>query len=169
MDIKKMYEAQANLDAYISKNNPVKLSKAEMFEKTKLALLVEIGELANATRCFKHWSVKSPESRERLLDEYADILHFYLSIGNQIGYTYNLYMEDVKGADRSTEKAFNFLYYWVSSLIYDGYAINQYNDYSKTGFGLEMLAGQLGFEDREIEAAYWAKHEVNYQRQKEGY
>lgn len=167
MNIKKMYEAQAKLDEYISKNNPVKLSKEEMFAKTKLALLVEIGELANATRCFKYWSVKEPESKERLLDEYADILHFYLSIGNQIGYTYNLYKQDFEGTARSTEKAFNFVYFWVSSLMYDGYEINRY--YSKIGVGLELLAKQLGFEKREIEAAYWAKHEVNYQRQKAGY
>lgn len=137
-----------------------------MFEKTKLALLVEIGELANATRCFKHWSVKDPESKERLLDEYADILHFYLSIGNQIGYTYNLYVEDVEDTAGSTEKAFNFVYFWVGSLINDGYA---QIDYAQIGICLEMLAEQLGFEDREIEAAYWSKHEVNYQRQKAGY
>ena len=177
MDIKKMYEAQAKLDAYISEKNPVKYTKNEMFEKTKLALLVEIGELANATRCFKHWSVKEPESKDRLLDEYADILHFYLSIGNQVGFTYNLHIEAFEGTARSREKAFdsvhvwafNFAYVWVSSISYYGSDINRYNDYSIIGVALEMLAKQLGFEKREIEAAYWAKHEINYQRQKAGY
>jgi len=47
-----------------------------------LALFTEVGEFANATKCFKYWSNKPPESKERLLDEYVDILHFYLSIGN---------------------------------------------------------------------------------------
>lgn len=50
------------------------MTDEELLDKTTLALLVEVGELANATCCFKHWSVKGPESRERLLDEYSDIL-----------------------------------------------------------------------------------------------
>jgi len=52
-----------------------------------LALFTEVAEFANATRCFKYWSKKDMESKERLLDEYVDILHFYLSIGNTMKFT----------------------------------------------------------------------------------
>ena len=54
----------------------MRVQKDERF----LALLVEIGELANATRAFKYWSLKPAEERARLLDEYADGLHFFLSL-----------------------------------------------------------------------------------------
>ena len=45
---------QEELDSYIIKNRNIVMSKEELLEKTTLALLVEVGELANATRCFKH-------------------------------------------------------------------------------------------------------------------
>lgn len=54
-----------------------------------LALFTEVGEFANATRCFKYWSIKPPESKERLLDEYIDIFFFWLSIGNTMKFNVN--------------------------------------------------------------------------------
>lgn len=43
------------------------------FEKNCLELSVEIGEAANASRCFKYWSIKSM-NREELLEEIADCI-----------------------------------------------------------------------------------------------
>ncbi len=54
-------------------------------KKKMLALLVEIGELANETRCFKYWSNKPASEREVILEEYVDGLHFILSIGIDLG------------------------------------------------------------------------------------
>ena len=34
-----------------------------------LALLAEVGEFANETRCFKFWSVKGPSEKEVLAEE----------------------------------------------------------------------------------------------------
>ncbi len=44
----------------------------ETIEKNIVELLVELGELANETRCFKYWSNKKPSDREDILEEYAD-------------------------------------------------------------------------------------------------
>ena len=41
--------------------------------KNKLELLVELGELANETKCFKYWSKKMP-NKDLVLEEYADTL-----------------------------------------------------------------------------------------------
>ena len=49
--------------------------------KRLLALIIEIGELANETRCFKFWSNKGASPKEITMDEYADGLHFFLSLG----------------------------------------------------------------------------------------
>ncbi|TFG83378.1 MAG: dUTPase, partial [Erysipelotrichales bacterium] len=46
-----------------------------------LALCVEIGELANETRCFKYWSVRPPSQKDVLLEELEDSIHFLLSLG----------------------------------------------------------------------------------------
>lgn len=59
----------------------------DLLTEKLLALQVEVSELANATRCFKYWSMKGPEQRERLLEEYADVLHFFLSVGLALGFT----------------------------------------------------------------------------------
>lgn len=52
------------------------------FSENKLALLVELGELANEIKTFKYW--KNPENREcdmsKLREEFADCMHFALSL-----------------------------------------------------------------------------------------
>ena len=53
-DLTDLYKKQAELDAAIAANHNI------TYETTRprriLALLVEFGEFANATRCFKYWS-----------------------------------------------------------------------------------------------------------------
>ncbi|EGO87963.1 hypothetical protein G8S49_01360 [Clostridium botulinum C] len=87
MDLKEFLDKQGQLDRYILNNKEVNISDKELLTDTLLALQVEVSELANATRVFKYWSNKGPESRERILDEYSDIVHFLLSIANQLGFT----------------------------------------------------------------------------------
>ena len=66
-------------------NNPV--GGKELLTNTLLGLQVEVSELAQATRCFKYWSTKPPESRERILEEYVDVFHMMLCFANQMGFT----------------------------------------------------------------------------------
>lgn len=168
MNLEKMYKMQSELDKYIIKNRNIVISEEELLEKTILALLVEVGELANATRCFKHWSLKGPESKERLLDELADVWHFYLSIGNQMvakctdkplvltGYTLTrLFIKTYEKTSRLTEIE-------SSSLFIR-------NTYKSLGVLIYSLGKELGFTDAEVEQAYLKKHEENYRRQREGY
>lgn len=87
MELKKLYNMQSKLDDFIQKRRKEKMDSNELLVDTLLALQVEVSELANATRAFKHWSNKGPMPKEVLLDEYADVMHFFLSIGNQLGFT----------------------------------------------------------------------------------
>ena len=52
-----------------------------MYEKNCLELIVEICEFANESKCFKYWTVKSP-NKEMLLEEYADCLSMLFCIFN---------------------------------------------------------------------------------------
>ncbi len=78
MELKTLFTMQRELDAYIQKSQSV---KEDVFKEKGLALLVELAELANETRCFKFWSAKGPSEREVILEEYVDSIHFILSLG----------------------------------------------------------------------------------------
>ncbi|EGO86230.1 hypothetical protein G8S49_11255 [Clostridium botulinum C] len=86
MELKKFLEMQKKLDAVIVEKHYGKIEQKEFLNERLLGLHVEVSELANATRCFKYWSTKEPESKERILDEYADVMHLWLSVGQTLGF-----------------------------------------------------------------------------------
>ena len=88
-DLTDLFDKQAALDKTIAENHKITYKSTRY--KRILALLVEFGEFANSTRCFKYWSNKGSEPKERVLDEYADGLHFFLSLGIDIQTKKKLY------------------------------------------------------------------------------
>src|SRR5699024_5876901 len=78
-DWTKLFNMQAKLDQYIAENHNL-TKKDNLVSKRYLALLVELGELANETRCFKFWSTKAPSHNDVILEEYVDGVHFILSL-----------------------------------------------------------------------------------------
>ena len=163
MDLNKLYEKQAELDKHILEKHNIKMSKEELLDNTILALLVEVGELANTTRCFKHWSTKGMMDKEVVIEELADCLHFYLSIGNQIGAEY--FVDDLDNDEDSKIVIFQNIYYWIMRFNHS----NDKSLYQEIGAWLMILADSLNFTDEEVEQAYLKKHEENYKRQREGY
>lgn len=73
-----IYEENKKIDDIFNKT--YNKDDRKYVESNILELLVELGELANETRCFKYWSSKKPSEKEIILDEYADcflmILYF---------------------------------------------------------------------------------------------
>ena len=67
IDFKDLFIKQKELDLDIQQRHNVTYENT--MSRRSLSLLVEIGELANATRCFKYWSNKPSESKERVYDE----------------------------------------------------------------------------------------------------
>lgn len=174
MNLDKLYKMQEKLDQHIIEKHNIKMSEEELLDNTILALLVEVGELANTTRCFKHWSTKRMMEKEIVLDELADVLHFYLSIGNQIGVRVNdfplieqgLY-EVLKDEDLKLLDVFTSLYYNVSRLNVE-IPLDE-NLYINITQDIYLLTRLLNFTNEEVEQAYLKKHEENYKRQAEGY
>lgn len=164
MNLNKLYKLQAELDKHILDKHKIEMSKEELLDNTILALLVEVGELANTTRCFKHWSTKGMMEKEIILDELADVWHFYLSIGNQINIKVGKGdLVEVCETKRETTLIFKALFYCISQLDDD------YGYYKEIGGWLKILSNSLNFTDKEVEQAYLKKHEENYKRQREGY
>ncbi len=156
-----LFAAQRKLDEEIAVNHGI--SYATTREKRTLALLVEVGELANATRCFKYWSNKNGESHERILDEYADGLHFFLSLGIDINSKkacYNL----TKHKDNLSEQ-FLLIYQNISRFMKKSDDLS----YQRAFQSFLNLIPLLGFRFSTIEKAYFKKLGENYQRQAHNY
>jgi dimeric dUTPase (all-alpha-NTP-PPase superfamily) len=161
MNIEKLFEIQKALDAKILENH--NLQSTDLVPPKILALQVELGELANETRCFKFWSLKKASPREVILEEYVDGLHFILSIGIDKQY------EEVELVSRdvmmSQLESFSLLYDLISSFSGEQ-SKNRYQGLFQAYLDLGHV---LGFSWSEIEEAYLEKNKVNHERQAQGY
>ena len=88
----------------------------DIIEKNIVELLVELGELANETRCFKYWSTKKPSEKSVIMDEYADCLIMSLYFCNMVDV--NLEEEFPKVEINDIILQFKNLYSIVSQLKY---------------------------------------------------
>ena len=156
-----LYQKQRELDEEIAANHGVSYQKTR--NKRTLALLVELGEFANATRTFKYWSNKGPESKERVLDEFADGLHFILSLGIDQGYKVNS-IEVFDDNDSLTDNLLKT--YELTSKFYHNQNADNYLECFKSY--LRALF-KLGFSWAEARDAYYLKLKENHVRQNTNY
>lgn len=169
MRIKKLCEMQQVLDNRIIKEHQLEGQNLE--ENKILALLVEISELANETRCFKHWSTKGPSEKEVLLEEYVDSLHFFLSIANHYQYDvdhlYEVYLENYRTERDNLSLVSAFLD--VTAKIVKMNEENSSYHFIDAFSAYLHLGNMLGFDWEKMEQAYIRKNEINHQRQDNGY
>lgn len=168
MDLEKLLDMQKKLDKAILDNPGI---KEYSLENIKLALLVEVGELANEVKCFKYWEENKEINRERVLDEFADCLYFALSLENelhQIDNFQNFNVEEIVLKVKELEESFgkpsdhevNIRFIKVYEKILVG------DEILKTIIAIGIF---LGFDANEMEKIYIVKNKINYQRQQEGY
>lgn len=173
--LEQMYEMQKVLDARIIKEH--NLEGVDLLPNTVLALQVEIGELANEWRGFKHWSKDQQPRREKMLEEYADCLSFFLQIARQLDLPaddLNVWKNEVQG---DISLIFIELFRNVGLLVIDMVIANPLEnktwrrDYFRTALFMFFALGEqrLGFTYEQIAEAYLAKNAVNHQRQDNGY
>jgi len=72
------YQKQHQLDLFIFEQR--QLAHPHLPDRVR-ALRCELAELQNEWKGFKFWKQDQTINRERLLDEYADVFHFALSLG----------------------------------------------------------------------------------------
>lgn len=161
MNWSKLFTLQHELDSRIMKEHQL---TGNFLSERLLALQVEIGELANETRCFKYWSVKPPSEREKILEEYVDGIHFILSLGLTLGFeTYT--PKRSKRNEKGMVEQFLTIFHCISQL----YADQSAEAYVELFSGYIVLGSMLGFSEQEIEDAYLEKNLVNHERQDKGY
>lgn len=191
MNLEKLFKAQKALRDKINYNDP------DRFDKSILALLVEIGELCQEWRGFKFWSEKQEPlttcrecegdgqsfvfagtSNEHyklcevckgegevnyLLEEYVDGLHIVIDLGIESGVAPEEPWWMPKA--QNVLKAFTSVFHAANT-----FGTNREIYEYRRLFALYIRLGEaLGFTDEQIEAGYFAKNEVNHQRQAEGY
>lgn len=162
MDLSRLFELQNTLDSRIK--NEHHLEDKDLFSKKVLALYVELGELANETRCFKFWSDKKPSAKNVILEEYVDCLHFILTLGLEKNFTQiELRMTD-EPTGTITEQFLNLC------IDLNDFVVCCSKDHYLTLFVDFLYLGKnLGFSDDDIESAYIRKNNINHKRQDEGY
>lgn len=161
MNMKKLFHMQRGLDSYIEKEH--QLEGTDLFNQKVLALLVEIGELANETRCFKFWSTKGPSERSIILEEFVDGVHFILSLGILTQLTDTIPVAE-QPAKTETDQ-----FLLVMEAVHAFQKVKTKEVYQSLVNRYFMLGDMLGFSAEEVEKAYIAKNEVNYKRQQSGY
>ena len=161
IDLEELYNLQASLDAEIANNHHVTYEST--FERRLLALIVEIGELANETRCFKYWSNKGPSAKEVVMDEFADGIHFLLSLG--IPLHAKKYKYEIKKSNLDLTRQIHEVYK-ASIALLDHYDLAHYEDAFQKYLNLSV---SIGMSEDEIISSYKAKLKVNHVRQETNY
>ncbi|MEK3909651.1 dUTP diphosphatase [Oceanobacillus sp. FSL W7-1309] len=187
MNLSKLFEIQAGLDYHIVKEKG--LEGQDLLDMKMLSLQVELGECANEWRGFKFWS-KDQEPRTKvgltsyyaaqqgltrnpLLEEYVDCLHFILSIGLSLNINSEDICVDGDYTELETTNTFNKMFKSISEVHdYINYGarddlVEAYDIMFSMFVGLGEL--QLGFTWEQIEQAYLDKNKINHDRQLNGY
>jgi dimeric dUTPase (all-alpha-NTP-PPase superfamily) len=161
MKLKPLFNMQRNLDTYIQTEKNI---THDVFLEKGLALLVELAELANETRCFKFWSSKGPSETDVILEEYVDSIHFLLSLGNEKE------LDDLENWPVQFEdEPLTLLFIHTQSSINQFLQTPTMDNYKVVWSRYGAVAKNLGFTHEQIVQAYLDKNEKNYARQRSGY
>ena len=161
MNLQRLFQMQNTLDKRIETEH--QLEGIPLLRKKILSLQVELSELANETRCFKFWSTKKPSSKDVILEEYVDCLHFILSIG--LEKKFEDITLNIKYITSELSEQFLNLYVNISDFI----ICSSIDNYSNIFQNFLSLGENLGFCEKDIETAYLYKNNINHERQDNGY
>ena len=149
------YQKNKKLDEEF--NSKYQENEPEFYEKNCIELLVEIGEFINETKCFKYWSIKSP-NKEKMLEELADCL-------NMIFYFYGLLNLDITDftntkIEKNRLKQINHIYNLSTNLF------NNLNEQDIKNIFVNLLdfAYSLDIQEEELLEKLKEKHQIIYNR-----
>nr|WP_263325492.1 dUTP diphosphatase [Neobacillus sp. Marseille-Q6967] len=163
MQLEKLFTMQRALDKHIEMKH--ELQNDDLFDRKVLALLVEIAELANETRCFKFWSVKPSSDKQVILEEFVDGIHFILSLGIECGF--HQHEPAIKTSPSGLSVTEQFLL--INEKVGSFQKSKSLADFISVFEAYLELGSLLGITYEEMEEAYFKKNEVNYQRQQNNY
>src|SRR5699024_3359415 len=160
MNLNSLFTKQKQLDEHIV--NEKGLHGQELLKKKTVALICELYELYNELKFFKFWKEDIKINRDLALEEYSDVIHFALSIANDLGYTEHKYIH-TEGTD------LNDLVLGITNIATIIPQSKEKHHVSTLINNVIQLGYQLGFTEEQVIDAYKNKNEENYARQENGY
>lgn len=164
MELSSLYAEQDKLDQFIIKNlnmSPEEFSSVENIDKRVFALKVEIAEFANEVGWFKYWKQSHVMKQDKVLEELADVMHFFLSVA--ISRRYHTFIPEVDPQQWS-KVPLEHLFRYIMQNTYSS------SGQWKNGFEQLMMIGiKLGFEPEQMILAYYLKNQENVERQVRNY
>ncbi len=162
MNIEPLFKLQLELDEYVAKNLGIveEFNWVEYVDKRIFALKVEIAELANEVAFFKYWKQSHVIDKSKTIEELADVMHFFLSVGHSRKYTFIRELDPLAWKKVPMEQLFQYL------------MNNNFDSSGKWKNGFEQLiciGFKLGYTANEMVQSYKDKREKNFGRQKNGY
>lgn len=159
VSIKDMLEGQKKVDEIALGNAGTDYATTK--RERAIALYVETGEMMNEIgRLWKYWKKNHKSDMERVLDELADVLHFILSPGVEMGvdpvHTYIVKYPDP--VDQILEL--------MGDIVRCGKSVHGFN---RTMAAFRGLLSHLGITWGEMVIAYWKKNAENIRRQASNY
>lgn len=160
MNLNSLFEKQKELDEYIYQKNNVTVE--QVFKRKIVAFIEELYELANELQFFKYWKENINIDRQRAIEEYIDVIHFTLSIANDLGVHEHKYV-------KTQPRDLNDLVIGITNLA-TVISISKDKEHVKSLINNVIALGyQLGLTEKDVLEAYDKKNAVNYERQEVGY
>ncbi len=161
LNIQTLYEVQDELDSRIFDNHHV--DRPSTYIDRMLALLVEIAECANETRCFKFWSVKKASDQEVIAQEYVDGIHFLLSLGIDL----DMGVTEIESVELDSTLSDQFIGVFEAVIALSKNFSEE--NYEKAFAVYLGIACKLGLSAETITQHYQDKNKTNHKRQDENY
>lgn len=164
MNLSVFYTTQQQLDQVIIEHSHLtesEFNSVENVDKRVFALKVEIAEFSNEVGWFKYWKKNHVRSDAKVLEELADVIHFFLSVGISRKYhTFVPTLDPIQWQKVPLEHLFRYL------------MENKYSSSGQWKNGFEqliMIGIKLGFDIDQMTLAYFIKNKENIARQNRGY
>ena len=170
---------QAMIDRKYIQANGLKME--ELKAERQLALIAEMMEYADETRCFKYWNKKEPADGSVRLEEIADVIHFYASEFNRLlmmpeeigDYSHGLDLKLPRSGSAAAKEKIKRkviseqIRKAIQHLLKSGDEPIKTNSRAHLGlsFAHFMTGARLdGFDELQIERAYYEKNKKNQER-----
>lgn len=159
MNFSQILNKQNELDKAIKEVHTIDIGYNE---KMLIALYTEIGEFANEVQSFKYWKKQKNIDQEKLLEEYADGLHFLMSFAIKLKCS-----NEIKEIIKSNDINDQFLHMFNSV----GRLTKKLSKKRvETAIGIYLgLAHLLNITEEQVIDAYLKKNNKNFERLKNNY
>lgn len=158
------YEKQLALEKFVCQNIGMEwdeFSSVPMTDKRVFAFKVELAEFSNETAWFKYWKKSHKIDRAKVLEEFADCVHFIVAIG--LHRNYHKFVHELRFED------------WLEDPEEILYAEIMEDSIASSGLWKEVferliaIMVKMEFTLEDIEKAYLEKNLENINRQKRNY